>query len=226
MYARSILTVSCVLLVASTALTADDGYKVETIGQQPPDAVSEAIRGAVGQTGLRVLTPGGETLYDIWLAKAAEAKPAFKPTSSVKYPFPPGTLVGVARVPEQGGHDFREQVIPGAVYTLRYAQQPQDGNHLGTSAYQDFVALLPADADEDPARLAVSELEEISKESAKGGTHPGILSLQPPGEDPSKSPQVTKKGDYWVLSAPLGGKAGEESVQIRLDLVVVGHAVE
>ena len=226
MLARSTALLCCVLTFPAAAAAAEKDYKVEALEEPPPDALSEAIRDALNPSGLRILQPGGEVLCDLWLAKAADAKPGFKPSSSVKYPFVLGALVGALRFGESGGHDFREQMIPGGIYTLRYVQQPVDGDHLGTSPFQDFLALVPAGSDKNIAALADFELEEASKQSAEGGTHPGILSLQPPGPKPPASAQVQKKGDYWVLSTQLGGKAKEESLQIGLNLVVVGHAIE
>lgn len=227
MLARSTALLCCVLTFpAAAAAAAEKDYKVEALEEQPPDALSEAIRGALAPTGLRILRPDGEVLCDLWLAKAADAKSGFKPSSSVKYPFVIGALVGALRFGESGGNDFREQVIPEGMYTLRYTQQPVDGDHLGTSPFQDFLALVPAGSDKNIAALADFELEETSKQSPEGGTHPGILSLQPPSPKPPASAQVKKKGDYWVLSTQLGGKAKEESLQIGLDLVVVGHAIE
>ena len=225
MFARSTAFLCCVFTFQAAA-AAEKDYKVEALEEQPPDALSEAIRDALTPSGLRILQPGGEVLCDLWLAKAADAKPGFKPSSSVKYPFVMGALVGALRFGESGGHDFREQVIPGGIYTLRYAQQPVDGDHLGTSEHQDYLVLLPAGVDEEPPAMDAFELEEFSKESTEGATHPGILSLQPPGPKPPASAQVKKKGDYWVLSTQLGGKAKEESLQIGFDLVVVGHAIE
>ena len=225
MFARSTVFLCCVFTIQIVA-AAEKDYKVEALEEQPPDALSDAIRDTLTPAGLRILQPDGEVLCDLWLAKAADARPGFKPSSSVKYPFVRGALVGALRFPEEGGHDFREQVIPGGMYTLRYAQQPVDGNHLGTSEFQDFLALLPAGKDKNSAALADFELEETSKQSTEGGTHPGILSLQPPSPKPPASARVKRKGDYWVLNTQLGGKAKEETLQIGLDLVVVGHAIE
>ena len=43
--------------------------------------------------------------------------------------------------------DFRGQEIKKGVYTLRYGQQPEDGNHIGTSELADFLLAIPAGVD-------------------------------------------------------------------------------
>lgn len=226
MFARFAAVLCCLAAIVPAAAAAENEYKVESLDQKPPETLSEHVRASLKPDGLRLLEPDGSVLFDVWFVKEAELKPNFRPTSTVKYPFVAGGLVGAIRFPDGGGHDFREQAIPAGVYTLRYALQPVDGNHLGTSPYQDFLAMIPPDLDTDTKAMPAFDLEQSSKESTEALTHPGILSLQPPSPKRPETATVRKAGDYWILSTQLGGKAAEKATQVNFDLVVVGHAVE
>jgi hypothetical protein len=215
---------SLIFLLSGHALAAPAKYTAQALNEAPPDALSEAVRGTLAQTGVRVLDAGGKPVFEFWFCNNVAMKAGFKPSSTVKYPFAVGQLVGAIRVAEDGTPDFRENVLQGGVFTLRYGQQPQDGNHLGTSKFQDFLVLVPAGADADPATIAMEDLQNRSKASTAEGTHPGVLSLQPADPKREQSPAVTKKGAWWILGTELTGKAGDQAAKLKLDVVVEGHA--
>src|SRR6202451_678108 len=171
------LTLAAVFLGALVARGADE--KTLTTIAMPPGGISSSIAARINSQGYRV-AGGGGTGCEVWLSKDLPVKPKFKPSLNVKYPFASGELVGVIRVADKGEYnDFRGQPVKPGVYTLRYGQQPQDGNHIGTSELADFLVAIPAAADTDPKPIA--SLEELHKASAKtvGGNHPAIFSLLP-----------------------------------------------
>jgi hypothetical protein len=144
------------IVLASSALLfggADDGKTLATVAQAPA-GVSPQIAGLINPQGFRV--QGGEgTICEVWLLKDLAVKPKFKPSLNVKYPFTSGELVGVIRVGNKGEYtDFRGQPVKPGVYTLRYGQQPQDGNHIGTSELADFLVAIPVALDTDPKPVA------------------------------------------------------------------------
>ncbi|MFG0333354.1 MAG: hypothetical protein ACF8TS_08340, partial [Maioricimonas sp. JB049] len=140
---RRFLLLSLVVTVTAASARADD-YKLETL-DSPPDDLPAAIAETISETGYRVEGPR-RTHVDIWLAKAIAIRPEFSPTLSVKYPFTPGQLIGVIEVPRRSDlTDFRGQKMERGLYSLRYAQQPVDGNHIGTSELADFLVAIPAD---------------------------------------------------------------------------------
>ena len=118
--------------------------------------------------------------------------PALKGKGDVIYPFSQGQMLGVIRY-SRSGSDFRDQDIEAGVYTLRYAHQPVDGAHVGTSPTRDFLMLLNAEHDkvlkpasrdemnEQSAEVAQSDLDIVSNgfkirnsaafENANGGTY-------------------------------------------------------
>jgi hypothetical protein len=188
----------------------------------PKDALSPEIAGELADTGFRV-TRGSATYCDLWLCKSLPVASGFKPSSDVLYPFTPGGLIGVVRI-SQRGSDFREQDIATGVYTLRYAQQPVDGAHVGTSPTRDFLLLSKAATDRS---LAVVEEKNLSKQSADaaGSAHPALLCLQPVPAGTAQFPSIRhdEQRDWWIVA--LRGEA-KLAGPLPIGIVVAGVAPE
>jgi hypothetical protein len=120
----------------------------------------------------------GSTTLDIWLAQSLERTADGPGWSNVDS----GTLVGAVRVSGEFKEIRGKPVKPG-VYTLRYGLQPQNGDHLGISAFRDFLLLSPAAIDKDPKVLGFDGAVALSKEVI-GTAHPASLSLDPPENAP------------------------------------------
>jgi hypothetical protein len=219
-------------LAIATALTlsisqfagAADDYRVEALDAAPPASeFAPAIAEQLSANGFKVVTGQGRALCEIWPAKSWQTADDFKPTGAVNYPFEVGELLGVIRFARSGG-DFRGQKIKKGAYTIRYGLQPQDGNHVGTSDTRDFVVLVPADDDADPAPV---EKEKLFKEStgASGTAHPAILSLLPPASDAENLPRVVEHAERSLWAVDFAGKSAEGK-QLVVEMVVVGHSGE
>lgn len=192
-----------------------------------PKGLSERIAETVDPAGFRVAGPDG-AVAEFWLVKNLSVKPDFKPQLTVKYPFTPGQLIGALRIPEGSKYtDFRGQEMAAGVYTLRYGQQPEDGNHIGTSETADFLLALPAKVDVDPKPIGGPD--QLSESSAKSvsSTHPAIFSMLPV-EKPSKKPTLThdEGREFWIVSLTAQGSANEKPVEVPLQFVAIGRALE
>ena len=201
------------LLAAGSASAAD--LKLEEI-KGAPEGLPEAFASLLEPTGVRV--KGDKVICEIWLVKELATKDGFKPTQTVKYPLASGTLVGAIRMPVAGAEqDFKGQEIPMGTYTLRYGQQPQDGNHLGSSEFSDFVLACALDADKDPK--PVDKVQTLFKMSAKaaGTSHPAVFQMRPAGKSVEK-PTLRHENNLWILqiNAPARPKA------LPLEIVVQG----
>jgi hypothetical protein len=171
------------------------------------------------------VTKGSQVVCEIWLAKECPIAADAKTGGEVLYPFTPGQLIGVARYPRKA-NDFRDQDIPAGAYVIRYAQQPVDGAHVGTSPTRDFFALVPAAKDRDPKTLDFKALAEASKETT-GTAHPAILSLQKAAAAGEKLAIREESDKEWVIVRFLGKvKQGADSKDLPVELVVVGKAAE
>jgi hypothetical protein len=186
-----------------------------------PAGLSDKLSAQIAPAGQQVIVKE-EAVCTLWLAKDLAAKPDFKPTLNVKYPFAPGQLIGVLQVQKPSEFtDFRGQEVPVGVYTLRYAQQPVDGNHVGTSETHDFLLAIPAKADADPAPL--KDLEQLHQRSATaaGATHPAIFSLLPV-EASAKAGVLEHDTAKELWSLTLSGASNGKPLLLKL--IVVGKS--
>ncbi len=217
------LTFAVLGLVVATAQAQDN--KAETLKNAPPaDALSAEIVQALGDEGVKV-TKGSKTLAEFWFRKEIPAKAGFNATASVLYPFQPGELIGVVRF-HSSHEDFRAQQFRKGVYTLRYGQQPVDGNHVGTSDTLDFLLLLPAKKDTSPDRMDPFKMSTLATE-VSGTTHPAILSmLVAAGE--KKSPSVSHDAgrDLSSLRVNLPVNSGDGPKPLAVEFVIEGHSPE
>jgi hypothetical protein len=200
-------------------------YKVAKLDMPAPTgAAAPEITSLLQPAGFQV-TKGSQVVLEMWLAKEWPIAADAKTGGEVLYPLTPGQLIGVARYPRKAA-DFRDQDIPAGVYVVRYAQQPVDGAHVGTSPTRDFLALLPAAKDRTPATLDYKTLIAMSKE-VSGAAHPAILSLQR-AADSSEALSVREDADKeWTIVRFVGKtRQGSELKDLPLELVVVGKAAE
>lgn len=207
------------LFALSTAAIAADEYTFAPADTLPKD-LPATLADQVAPQGYQVKGPKRE-LCSIWLLKDVAVNPDFAASTAIKYPFTPGQLVGVISVPRRAGlTDFKGHEIESGVYTLRYGQQPMDGNHIGTSDTADFLLAVPAAEDSDPAPIA--DLKSLFSRSAEasGTTHPAIFSLLP--AEAEAEPGLTNDAEleFWILN--LTATSGEHKVPLRL--IVVGKS--
>lgn len=208
-----------------TAAVLGDEYQVEALPEPAPaDEISAEIAATLAPTGTRVLRDSSREVCDIWLCKSWEV-PKFEPGRDLLYPFQPGQLIGVVRYARRGA-DFRDQDVGKGVYTLRYAQQPVDGAHVGTSITRDFLLLLPAESDRDPAPPDYRQLTESSAEVA-GSSHPALLSLQKvEGDGGPLTIREDEEKEWWIVRLQGKAQSGQMTRDLKLDLVVIGQAAE
>jgi hypothetical protein len=171
-------------------------------------SASESIRSALEAKGYRVTAGDGSVVCEIWLRSAVTTQPKRDVSGAIYTELGDSTLIGVVSF-QKGGYDYRGQGIKSGVYTLRYALHPSDGNHMGISAYRDFLLLVPVAA--DPDANAKFKFEELSKISAKaaGTNHPTPFSLVSP-EGAKSTPSVSEnEHGHLVFAAKLKTQSGE-----------------
>jgi hypothetical protein len=219
----SILAAFLAVVTCSTAYAQD--YSVETIDEAPDaEEVSDEIAELIAEQGVRVKRGSTRTVCELWFCKQWNVDADFEATSQRLYPFTPGQLIGLLHFSRRGS-EFRDQAISSGWYTLRFALQPVDGNHVGTSPTRDFFLLVDAERDELPENWEMDALNESSAEAA-GSSHPAMLCLQRATEGSELALRHDEQHDWWILHLVGQGKAGEKTIEIPIDLVVVGHAEE
>jgi hypothetical protein len=202
------------------ATAAEVELKVVTNDERPK--VSPELLGVLDGTRYEVVVQG-TVRCSYWWVKTLELKTPFKPTANIKYPFSNGQLLGVMVVTgDEPFQDFRGQDVQPGTYTLRYGQQPVDGNHIGTSELYDFLLALPADRDRDPALLkSVDKLHQQSAATA-GSNHPAIYALLPANAQ-AEGAQLQHLADkeHWTLQ--IAAKAADGAA-VPVRMVVLGQS--
>jgi hypothetical protein len=209
---RAKVAVFPLLLLAASALEAS---KVETTGPCTDTAVADAVRKALAPQGYRVTLDDGSNV-DVW--PPAQIQTSAKTREDATYPFAPSLFFGVIHF-AKNARDARGNSVSAGTYSLRYELQPNDGNHLGTSPTPDFVLLVPAAADTNPAQSYSFDQVIHLSEQVTGRRHPAPFNLV--AADATHFPSViTDTEDHTILFFKVKTQSGE----LPLALVVKGTA--
>jgi hypothetical protein len=190
-------------------------FAIESAGAPPSDGVDASVVAAVAKEGTRVKGPDGKTVIEFWgRAVPFDGQPASG--YGIRYDsIPHGALVALVRVPSEDS-DFREQVIPSGVYTVRYSLHPEDGDHMGVAPSRDFALLSPVALDKDAK--ANMEFKALAEQSKKvGNPHPTILRVELP--EGNEAPHLWQNDyEFWVLDLKVANDV--------VGFVVYGHSEE
>jgi len=163
------------LFCAFAAQSADVAVRV--VNKAVPNEIAPELQALFQSQAVQVVQ-GDKTVFELWLAK--ELPLQSKPTSTVKAldAVKPVSLLAAVAVPG-ARRDYRDDEVPAGTYTMRFALQPQDGNHSGSSEFGYFGVLVPAKL--DTKADAIKDYKELMKASSKETStdHPMVLSLRP-----------------------------------------------
>jgi hypothetical protein len=209
-----VLHIPALLAFAALALATP---KVDKIGPLADPAIPDAVKRALAPEGYRVTLDDGSTV-DLW--PRAQISTASKPREDATYMFAPSIFLGVIHF-AKNTRDYRGDSIPAGTYNLRYALQPSDGNHLGTSPTPDFLLLVPPSADSNPdASYSFEQLVDLSRQ-VTGKKHPAPFNLIP--SEAREFPSVSSDTeDHTILSFKLKTQSGD----LPIALVVKGTTTE
>lgn len=128
-----------------------------------------------------------------------------------------GTLVGALRVAAPF-RDIRGRVIKPGVYLLRYALQPQNGDHLGVSPFREFLLATPAAEDSNPAPAGHDGTVELAAMTT-GISHPAVFSIDPPVATAAPLSVVQNEAGHTavVFEVPTS------KAPLKFGLILVGH---
>jgi hypothetical protein len=219
---RNLSAVTILLLTAYVARAAD--YSVKASDAAPPTELGDEVRKLLDEKGVQLLDPKGEVLAELWFCKEVSSKAtAEQVKNGLTYrELPQTTVMGAMRVAKTLT-DYRKQTLKAGVYTLRLAYQPQDGDHMGTAAYSEFLLACPAAEDKKPETMAPMALHELSKKST--GNHPGVFLLFPGGKDVGDAPKLVDKGEgHRVLFFKQAVNAGGTKGTIGVGLTLIGNS--
>jgi len=213
-----------VLLLPSAALTRQGAPLTASAHSSPPPAALAApIAGKLAKSGVRVVV--GKVTLDFWWVEVlpmVSMKDGSAAPSSPWTPVEEGTLVGAVNVSIEF-HDIRGKVVKPGAYTLRYGIQPENGDHLGVSPFRDFLLLSPAALDTNAAPRGHEGTIELSKE-AIGGSHPAVLSIDPPAAKESLlQTHKTELGHEAIVMEVPVTRDGKPAGTLRFGVVLIGR---
>jgi hypothetical protein len=181
-----------------------------------PVEIAEPIRALLQPEAIIVMR--GASRLEFWWVNAVplDTTPAAQPSWSN---VPDGALVGAVRVTDVMT-DIRGLPIKPGMYTLRFALQPQDGDHMGVSPFRQFLLVAPAGDDLTPAPVGFKGAVALGRKTL-GKSHPAVLAIDPPATDSPAGTIVTNdeghKGVTFTLPVTLQGKpAGSVAFGVTL----------
>ena len=205
------------LLITATALYAGD-LSLKTADTPPPKEIDPAVQKLLQPKAIQLIE-GDQPAFQFWLVNdlLLQSKPSAKPLDAVKQ----ATLLGVVSVPK-AQRDYRDDEIAAGVYTMRFALQPQDGNHLGSSEFLYFAALTPAKLDPKPD--GITDYKSLVKASSKETStdHPVILSLRPTASDKEAPALVEPAPEHKSVRVKVPATAAGEKTSIAFEIVYEG----
>lgn len=188
------------LLFCVTTLSANPTLTANTAKRDSPELVSASVRKELDPTAIAITDKDGNNAITIWFRNTIPMKAtAEQVKNGLTYrEIPDGTLIGVIQF-DKPFVDFRKQDIKAGVYTMRFAVQPDTGDHTGTAPHAEFVLLVPADKDQDADTI---EVKSLIKHSTKviGGDHPAVMLLFPQNTKVTKPMIVSKSDGVQVVS--------------------------
>jgi len=181
-------------------------YKMEPAGAPPVD-VAPAFSSMLEQQGVKITKADGSVYCELWWRTKIPTGPK-STDDTITLSIPQGTLLGVIQFPA-AAQDRRGQSLKPGIYTMRYSQDPVNGDHQGVAPQRDFALLVPAADDKDPDAAPGFDALVAMSAKASGTPHPAVLSIW--GSAADKFPNLSKQNDHdWVLDA----KAGDLPISI------------
>jgi hypothetical protein len=186
---RTVLTLLalCLVLPSPHADAQDLAATKEAVAI--PAELGEPIRSLLQPDATVVMR--GDNRLEFWWVKslpldtAPEGRPSWSNLAD-------GALVGAVKLTAPMT-DARGLPMKPGVYTLRFALQPQDGDHMGVSPHREFLLVAPAAEDQSAAPAGFKGAVALAKKTL-GKSHPATLSLSPTTEEPAGAILTTDEG--------------------------------
>ncbi len=216
-----VLVTIITVFACSTLCAAEPKLSAKVEKVAVPDALAEPIRKLFDEQAL-VVRDGDTEVMTVWFRTEIPAKANEEQVKNgLTYrEIPEGTLVGAIRFPAKFT-DFRKQEIAAGVYTLRFAVQPDIGDHTGTAPHPDFCLMCPAKEDKSAEVIEKKKLIEVSS-LVNEGRHPAVL-LMWPNDGKDAGVKVVSKGDgVHVATVKRAVVAGELKTTLGFAITVAG----
>lgn len=201
-------------------------FSIKVVDQEPPAELSTDMKKLLSSKAIQLQDAAGKTLCEVWMRPEipADATPEQIKNGLTYKEVKQTEVLGAIRFPEEY-KDYRKQKLKAGVYTLRLGFQPADGDHMGSSEFQDFLLVIDAAKDQKPETMDAKHMIDLSIRSLGMG-HPGVFMLFP-SLSPKAMPELTPHPkNHWVLNSRgevlAGGK--KTGANLGIGLTIVGAA--
>jgi len=190
---------------------------------EPPATIAEPIRKLLAPEALVVDMTKGDAVMRVWFRSPIPIKASDEQIANgLTYrEIAEGTVIGAIDFP-QPFTDFRKQKIAKGAYTLRFAIQPEIGDHDGTAPHPEFCLMSPAEKDKSAEPMAKKDLIELSSE-VNEGKHPAVLLLFPYYAKDDGPEVVAKENGVWVAIVRRPVLAGDTKASLGFAITVAGQ---
>jgi hypothetical protein len=203
----------------------DAKYTVKAATTSPPSELAEPVKKLLADRSVQMLDGSGKTVAEFWFRPEvkADATPEQVKNGLSYREIPQSEILGAVRF-DQDWSDYRKQKVKAGIYTLRLAYQPADGDHQGSSEFQDFILVTAADKDTKTDLVDFKEMVERSAKSLNTA-HPGVFMLFP-NSKPAQAPElVSRPRSHLYLSVAVTPIVqGKKMGTMGIGMTVVGHA--
>ena len=225
------MRLSMCLLVAAfvccLSLNAGEGkYKVQSATTPPPAELSAQVQKLFASKSIQFADETGTVIAEFWFRPEipVDATPEQIKNGLTYKEVRQTEILGAVRF-DRDWSDYRKQRVKAGVYTLRLGYQPMDGDHQGSSEFQDFLVVVAAAKDASPDLLEAKELIERSGKSIATG-HPGVFMLFPYPK-PAAAPELTVRPRnhlFLGIQGDTSAQGKKTSVALGIGMTLVGHA--
>lgn len=214
---------SAIALMLVFAIADEPRFTAKYEKLDAPKDLAEPIRKALAAEALVVRGESDAVVMRVWFRESIPTKATEEQVKNgLTYrEIAEGTLVGAIEFPE-AFTDFRRQKIAKGTYTLRFAIQPEIGDHTGVSPHPEFCLMTGAAKDKSDEAMAVKDLIELSS-AVNEGKHPAVL-LMFPNFAKGAGPKVQSKADgVTVVNVRRAVTAGELKSTLGFAITVAGQ---
>lgn len=203
------------------AFAAEPPFTAKYEKAEPPAGVAEPVRKLLSEETLAVRSEK-DVVMRVWFRNEI---PVMATDEQVKNgltyrEIPEGTIVGVIEFPQEFT-DYRRQKIAKGAYTLRFAIQPDIGDHTGTTPHPEFCLMSPVAKDKSAEAIEKKDLIELSSE-VNEGKHPAVLLLFPNFRKEAGPKVQAKENEVVVVNVRRAVAAGETKATLGFAITVAG----
>jgi hypothetical protein len=209
---RVIAIVGGVLVGAVLGAAPPQSITVTSAAVSIPPELAPAVAQALAPDVVTVTT--GTTKLEFWWVKSLPLREGATGAPSWA-DVPDGSLVGALRLGASWS-DIRGFTVRPGVYTLRFALQPQNGDHLGISPNREFLLPAPAADDQAPAAVGYEGAVDLARKTSRRA-HPASISIDPASSSGRPLSSATNDLGHQAVIVGIPASAGTLTFGVVVD---------